>query len=564
MSTYNHTAIATGAAANAGTVNTPLGTLDAAIGNLTTLTTTAKTSAVAAINEVDADATTALSRIGAAASVSGSIATSIDTDGTLKAGAVDGSGVIANGVVTLEKLSPDVQAGLGGGSALAVNLMWDEVFQHAEDLGNWGGKSWWRGDASVLSLVTSTASPYGSKLLRVTGDEYGKGTYLEEIGLQAGDVISAGMMCKATSGTYRCKLIFRTTGPGASAVSTAVGDYYTFSNDTQPLTCSNVTIPATANWVEVVPDSAAFGTLDIYAMWLHRGATAATYPSPSPFTATYLRLKEWETSAQRLMVRYVDASNFVVYQPQHDDQSWMAWKFTKLATNNWTYYGADACADNAGTSAYGAVTFDIGYSIYYTPSGQSGETCGNHHLYDNFTVVNFYDEAGDTVDPTASGAAFTVAKLRIEQKGTLRHPDTGTTDHATISRFIEITVDHIYEHQRLTWLTSSNLIGYWNTGQLLASSANRAWLHNYGDAARQAADPTITIDNIEKSYTWYSSRKFAFQVECPTADATQIRTSTLKLYPRTINADVTRNAGDVDHAEWYWRVIWDKQLEQRI
>ena len=55
MSTHNHTAIATGAAANAATINTPLGTLDAAIGNLTTLTTTAKTSAVAALNEIDGD-----------------------------------------------------------------------------------------------------------------------------------------------------------------------------------------------------------------------------------------------------------------------------------------------------------------------------------------------------------------------------------------------------------------------------------------------------------------------------------------------------------------------------
>ncbi len=55
MSTNNHTAISTGAAANASTINTPLGTLDAAIGNLTTLTTTAKTSAVAALNELDAD-----------------------------------------------------------------------------------------------------------------------------------------------------------------------------------------------------------------------------------------------------------------------------------------------------------------------------------------------------------------------------------------------------------------------------------------------------------------------------------------------------------------------------
>lgn len=56
MSTHNHTAITTGAAANASTINTPLGAIDAAIGNLTALTTTNKNSAVAAINEVRAQA----------------------------------------------------------------------------------------------------------------------------------------------------------------------------------------------------------------------------------------------------------------------------------------------------------------------------------------------------------------------------------------------------------------------------------------------------------------------------------------------------------------------------
>lgn len=473
--------------------------------------------------------------------------------------------------VTMGKLASDVQAAIAAAGSGSVNLLWDEVFQHADDFGNWNGKSWWDGNSASLQLVTSSTAPYGSKLLRVTVDEKGKGTYLEELGLQPGDVISVGMMCKAASGTYRCKVIFRTTGPGASAISTDVGDYYTFGNDTYALVINDITIPTTANWISIVPDvSGSFGTLDIYGMWLNRGAVAAAYPSPSPFTATYLRLKEWETSSQRLMVRNIDATNFAVYQPQHDDQSWMQWLFTKLTdanptvTNNWTYYGANACSDNAGTGAYGAVTFDIGYAIYYTPAGESGETCGNHHRYDNFTSVHFYDEAGDTVDPTASGAAFSVKKLRIEQKGTLRHPDTSTTDHATISRFIEITTEHIYEHQRLTWLTDGNTVGYWNTGQLLASSATRAWLHNYGSAPRLAADPSITIDDITKAYTWYSSRKFAFQVECPTVDAVQIRTTTLKLYPRTINVDTTRNIGDTDHAEWYWRVLWDKEFEQRI
>lgn len=53
MSTTNHTPVATGAAVNASVVNSPLGSLDAAIGDLTTLTTTAKGSVVTAMNEMD-------------------------------------------------------------------------------------------------------------------------------------------------------------------------------------------------------------------------------------------------------------------------------------------------------------------------------------------------------------------------------------------------------------------------------------------------------------------------------------------------------------------------------
>jgi len=101
MTTNNHTAITTGAAANASTINTPLGQLDSKMGNvsalttttttslvaavdelhgehgtLSSLTTTAKSTFVAAINEVDANAdtagtnaSTALTRIGTLASL---------------------------------------------------------------------------------------------------------------------------------------------------------------------------------------------------------------------------------------------------------------------------------------------------------------------------------------------------------------------------------------------------------------------------------------------------------------------------------------------------------------
>ena len=512
MSTHNHTAISTGAAANAATFNTPLGALDAAIGDLSALDTTAKTSAVAAINETRA---------------------AIDTT---------------------------VDATRSGQDA---NLMWDPFTQHVEDKSAWAGKSWWE-DNSGLSLVVDSSNPYGGRTLRSTTSAKGRGIYIASVGLQPGDVISAGVMCKASSGTYALRLVFRQSSPSGTAISTSNGSSHTFSGDTVALTIDNVTIPPLTEWITIAPYSASPTSIDIYGTWIHRGATAAAAPAPSEFTAYYLRTKEWETGRKRLMIRNIDASNFAVYQPLADGQTWLAWLFTKLATNNWTYYGANMCTDNAGTGAYAALVFDIGYSINYTPDGQSAETCGNHHLYDDFTAVAFYNEAGTTVDPTASGAAFTAAKLRIQQTGTLRHPDTSTTDHATISRFIEISLDGIYEHQRLSWLTSNNLVAYWNTGQLLASSATRAYVHNNGDAAFTTADSTETVAGKTKAYTWYHSRTFAFEVECPTAEAIQLRETTLKLYPRTIETDDTRDAGDVDHAEWFWRVIYDKEFAKRI
>jgi hypothetical protein len=54
MSTKNHTPIQTGAVAGASTFNSPLGQLDASVGDLSTLTTTAKTDIVLAVNELDA------------------------------------------------------------------------------------------------------------------------------------------------------------------------------------------------------------------------------------------------------------------------------------------------------------------------------------------------------------------------------------------------------------------------------------------------------------------------------------------------------------------------------
>lgn len=53
MSTKNHTPISVGSPANSSTFNSPLGQLDSSLGDLSTLTTTAKNDIVSAVNELD-------------------------------------------------------------------------------------------------------------------------------------------------------------------------------------------------------------------------------------------------------------------------------------------------------------------------------------------------------------------------------------------------------------------------------------------------------------------------------------------------------------------------------
>ena len=139
-------------------------------------------------------------------------------------------------------------------------------------------------------------------------------------------------------------------------------------------------------------------SIDIYGMWLHRGAVAATAPAPwnSP-----LRIpgKGWSTANQGLLVRNVGASNFRCISRCPMVSHGFGGFLRNLQQTIGPILALICARTNAGTGAYGVITFDIGYSIYYTPSGASGETCGNHHLNDNFTAVNFYDSAGNTVDP---------------------------------------------------------------------------------------------------------------------------------------------------------------------
>src|SRR5580765_8203134 len=90
MTTYNHTPVTFGADATTANLEIADGSLDASIGNRSTLTTTATTTIVAAINEVDAHADAVQTQVNV----------SLQSSGVLKAGSISASSMFAPGVVT--------------------------------------------------------------------------------------------------------------------------------------------------------------------------------------------------------------------------------------------------------------------------------------------------------------------------------------------------------------------------------------------------------------------------------------------------------------------------------
>lgn len=120
MSTYNHSPISTGAAANAGVVNTPIGQLDAALGQLSALTTTNKVVANA-INEVNAN----LIKITGGSTISGNQLIAWAESGAYQLSSITYHVTYTNVVSTATVLWPD---GSGGTfTATTINTTWEAI-----------------------------------------------------------------------------------------------------------------------------------------------------------------------------------------------------------------------------------------------------------------------------------------------------------------------------------------------------------------------------------------------------------------------------------------------------
>ena len=299
MSTYNHTAIANGASANAATVNAPLGTIDAAIGNLATLTTTAKTSAVAALNEIDANADAAAAAVGTLASLtttakSSAVAAINELDGeigslaslstTEKGSLVGAINEVAGGSVDLSNLP------LG-------NLVFDPYNLEILPGQNFAGqrKRWADTSTKLQRISGDTSNPFGGITLRLpsTSIYAGKVIHTDEAGLKEGDTLYASATVRGASGTARLYVYWDDVADGGTPISLGYTQI-TLDGNVQTIARS-ATIPATAKRIEIwVYRATGTADIDIYALWATNGA-ATVFPAASAPTARRQTNVVWDS-----------------------------------------------------------------------------------------------------------------------------------------------------------------------------------------------------------------------------------------------------------------------------
>ncbi len=261
--------------------NDPMTELSDAIGNLTTLTTAAKTSAVAALNEVDANADAIVTKIGTAASSSGTLGTSIDTDGTLKAGAVDGAGVLASNVVTTAKIldANVTNAKLAADAANQSNLVWDAF---NESVGVNVSDVWF--NPGYLTIEAGvTANPYRGKTLRLGtgGSQAGKWVNIAAQGVQAGDYLSLAVSGETDSSTvWRFYYSFH----DSAYVAISANDYVfaTGTGAAQVQTQTTIAVPAGTTYLKIfVLRNSGTDVIDVFGMWAIRGVVALSTTQPT-------------------------------------------------------------------------------------------------------------------------------------------------------------------------------------------------------------------------------------------------------------------------------------------
>jgi predicted peroxiredoxin len=277
MSTNHHTPIISGAAANAATINAPLGQLDAKISVALDTDGTLRADAVdlaAVIKDgivitakLAADAVTTAKILDANVTAAKLAADAVTTAKILDAN-VTAAKLAADAVTTVKILDANVTAAkLADGAVPSPNLAFDAFNRNFGPGGSGvtqnGKLRWYSGSAATR--VTDASNPFGSPTIRIdTTAQEGRKLWLAEMGVKIGDVLSFAIFAKVATGrSVRATLAWRNSSYaslGTAISATAVGNdgvfFLTIDAQTVPATCTNLDI-----YISQVSGS---GTVDVY------------------------------------------------------------------------------------------------------------------------------------------------------------------------------------------------------------------------------------------------------------------------------------------------------------
>jgi lysophospholipase L1-like esterase len=289
MTTNLHTDIAGGAAATSAVVNAPLGQLDSHLSAILDTDDTLKAGAVDNAT-VLASGVVTTAKIAAGAVTSTELGALAVTNAKVAANAIDTTNIVALAVTGNKMADTTIAATKLQADALPMpNIMWDPFNTATRPGVSFDNLPRWHQAEELTLIYPDTANPYGTataggtlRFANASSTVAGKYLWKSELGLATSDVISLQMRARAASGTFTlaCRAYNRAgTALGAGLTE---GTGVTFSGTADFLTVS-FTVPASTEYIFVGPHrtSGSAVDLDIFALWGNRGVYTGSTPGPT-------------------------------------------------------------------------------------------------------------------------------------------------------------------------------------------------------------------------------------------------------------------------------------------
>lgn len=579
MTTTYHTPIASGAAANSAVVNAPLATLDAQIvantaaigdavadiGTLTNLTTADKTNLVAAINEIDVDATAAAATVTEVVTARDSYAS---LDARLDAITISSgfAATLTNGAANAAQkvVNVDSTTGFLVGAAVVYALVGGAYQQNTVAVVN---------SATQLTMTTNigTGGIADNTYLSVTPP--GVITQVSDPAYVGGTVISEGLAANITDATRDLIALLEEFNDrelrsvtlqyvDASTMYVWLGIAPLYWLRVQiDLVNSEAWVPGEQQVFRVyqATDDRDAGITYSGTSWLQQDAQAGAIEGTRTYAFDNTQYLEFSFTGHRelyiafqvnalggyvkpiidgsqdlvkqhctligadyVFSTFTDISNpyFKLIADNLDPNRTYAIRLETKGippggTDDRFYFDAYAVAPvrydeaviltNTTRREETPVTSDTGWAISFAPSGYSAELAGSRHNNVAAGSTAWRNRLGDDMEATAAMSMKTADKLVFLQTEYLRHSQTSTTNHAEIKTRIIFSTNKITWRMHFDWLTACT-VGYGYFG-MLPLVIDRAKFAGYPTIHEPGGNTGARLGEVKSTgaITWHST-----------------------------------------------------------